>query len=203
MKKIFNKKIILIILTIMLLVGTSVCAAVLYEANQVSYTPQYSSWNVNNVEEALNNLYSKFNTVKTEYENYKTQVAQALTNKGVDASGEDSVDEIITKIDQIKTSPSLSIQSASANNANTNYTSYLTAQNGFAVFCGHNNNNQWEIGVNVESGEYTQITNSSLGAGQAKMAIYACTNGPVKVRGYSHCTIGSSYNAPQVMLYVW
>lgn len=47
------------------------------------------------------------------------------------------------------------------------------------------------------------INNVGLGGSQARLTLGACTNGPVTLRGYAHCTIGSGYAAPQVILYVW
>jgi len=84
MKKILKSRVFLVIITIILTLGTTVGAAVLYEANQVSYTPQDSSWNVSTVEGALNNLYSKFSTINTEYTNFKSTIAQAITNVGIE-----------------------------------------------------------------------------------------------------------------------
>jgi len=58
MKRILKSRVFLVIITILLTFGTTVGAVVLYEANQVSYTPQDSSWDVDTVEKALNDLYN-------------------------------------------------------------------------------------------------------------------------------------------------
>jgi len=60
-KKILKNRIFLVIITMVLSVGTTVCATVLYEANQVSYTPEDSNWDVSTVDAALNDLYDKKN----------------------------------------------------------------------------------------------------------------------------------------------
>ena len=62
LKNILKNRIFLVIITMILSVGTTVCATVLYEANQVSYTPEDSSWDVSTVDAALNDLYEAKNS---------------------------------------------------------------------------------------------------------------------------------------------
>ena len=51
----------------------------------------------------FNELKARYDALNTEYTNYKTQVAQALTDKGVEATSEDSVEQMITNIDTLST----------------------------------------------------------------------------------------------------
>ena len=62
--------------------GTSVFAIsnYLYKANEVSYTPGDSSWNVGNVKEAIDNLKSTSGTALTDLKN--TNIAKAVSANG-------------------------------------------------------------------------------------------------------------------------
>lgn len=55
-KKILKSRIFLVIITIILTAGTTVFATIIYNANQVGYTPSDSTWSVDTVEQALNDL---------------------------------------------------------------------------------------------------------------------------------------------------
>jgi len=100
MKKYLKVRFLLVILTMVLLVGTTVGAAVLYKANQVTYTPQDSSWNVSTVDEALNNLYGNFGTLKAEHNKLKTEISKTLTNAGITTAPDASVDTMIENINE-------------------------------------------------------------------------------------------------------
>lgn len=65
-KKVLKNRMFLIIITIILTAGTTVFATIVYNANQIGYTPSDSTWNVNNVDTALNDLYNiqKNNSLK-------------------------------------------------------------------------------------------------------------------------------------------
>ena len=58
-KKILKSKIFLVITTIILTAGTTVFGAIIYNANQIVYTPSDASWSVNSVDMSLNDIYSK------------------------------------------------------------------------------------------------------------------------------------------------
>lgn len=62
MEKIINKNIIIgFVIGIIVMSGVGVVAATMYYSNQISYTPTDTSWNVDNVETALNELYDEIN----------------------------------------------------------------------------------------------------------------------------------------------
>ncbi len=67
MKKILKSKIFIVIITTIMVASGTLYAANIYYANEVKYTPSDSSWNVTNVNDALNNLYS----MKTELDTIK------------------------------------------------------------------------------------------------------------------------------------
>ena len=75
--------------------GTSVYAVTnyLYKANEVSYTPGDSSWNVGNVKEAIDNLKSTSGTALTDLKN--TNIAKAVNANGSSFS---SVINVLSKI---------------------------------------------------------------------------------------------------------
>ena len=59
MKKVIKSRLFIVILTMIICISGTLYAANVYYANEVKYTPTDSSWNVTNVNEALNSLYSK------------------------------------------------------------------------------------------------------------------------------------------------
>lgn len=76
MKKIFDSKLFYFVLGAMIFSGITVCASTTYLSNQVVFTSTNSEWNVNNVEDALNDLYNKQNNTTTNevigaYSSYK------------------------------------------------------------------------------------------------------------------------------------
>ena len=62
MKKLFKNKIFAIIIFILFSVSIGVGATTLYYSKQISYTPADNSWNVTDVEGALNALFSESKT---------------------------------------------------------------------------------------------------------------------------------------------
>ena len=64
MKKIIENKIILMIILCIVSCGIGVTAASIYQANTIEYSPTDASWEVSNVNEALNDLYYNMNNVE-------------------------------------------------------------------------------------------------------------------------------------------
>ena len=93
-KKILKSKVFLVITTIILTAGTTVFGAIVYNANQIGYTPSDASWSVNSVDTALNSLYVNSN-------NFKSLIATAITNKGIATSVTDSAQTMATNISNI------------------------------------------------------------------------------------------------------
>jgi len=60
MKKILKNKIILMIILCVLSCGIGITASNIYQSNSIEYSPTDSSWEVSNVNEALNDLYEKY-----------------------------------------------------------------------------------------------------------------------------------------------
>ena len=67
MKKILSNRLFIFIISGVFFASVTLYAANIYYANEVKYTPSDSSWNVTNVNDALNNLYS----MKTELDTIK------------------------------------------------------------------------------------------------------------------------------------
>ncbi len=63
MKKILKSKIFIVIITMIICISGTLYAANVYYANTIKYTPSDSSWNVTNVSDALNSLYSSRNNI--------------------------------------------------------------------------------------------------------------------------------------------
>ena len=82
MKKVFKSRILLVIVTVILTGSISVYAAGKYYAKDIEYTPKNSSFNVDNLADALDALYTK---VKPEYtgvtEVTPSQSSQTLNTK--------------------------------------------------------------------------------------------------------------------------
>ena len=112
----------LVITIIILIILAGVSIAIVFDEDGIINKAKKAAENMEiaaiEEQEMLNSLYekfegdviigdtvstNKFNQLKTEYENYKTQIAQALTSKGVETSNEDSVEQIITNIDTLST----------------------------------------------------------------------------------------------------
>ena len=57
MKKILKSRIFLVIITAIICTSIGVSATILYQADEIGFTPDDPNWNVNNLEDALNDLY--------------------------------------------------------------------------------------------------------------------------------------------------
>ena len=108
-KKILKSKIFLVIVTMIFSVGTTVFAAIVYNANQISYTPSDENWSANRVDLALNDLYTKNKTNTTEYLNFKSGIATAITNRGIETSSTDTVETMSANIASIAFNPSIEL----------------------------------------------------------------------------------------------
>ena len=87
MKKIQNSfKLLFMFIIGALCSGITVYASYQYMANEVSYTPADSNWNVSSVEEALNELHHKLNNKTSDYE-------ILFTKKGLNASVDYKIQE--------------------------------------------------------------------------------------------------------------
>ncbi|NLC88190.1 MAG: hypothetical protein GX682_05410 [Clostridiaceae bacterium] len=99
-KKALKSKVFLVIITMILTVGTTVFATIVYNANQISYTPSDTTWNVSSVDTALNSLYDN-------NKSFRTNIATAITSKGVATSTTDSLQTMVDNIGSIKTGGTL------------------------------------------------------------------------------------------------
>lgn len=169
------------------------------------------------LQESYNTLQTNYNNLNTEYTNFKKTIATAITNNGVQTSENATAETIATNVATLATNKynagyntglSSTVLSTGSNTSGsdnkTNYTNYLTAKNGFAVFCGNHDNNEFHIGYQLSSGSCTQVINTSSGDGETKLIIGVCTNGPVTVRAYATSDKSEDWiKAPSVKIYVW
>ncbi|MGM9835077.1 MAG: hypothetical protein ACI31M_04805 [Bacilli bacterium] len=79
MKK-YTKEIVLILITVIVISVISVSAAVHFNSENIVFEPEDTNWNVNNTSSALNDLYD---TSTTKINNFKSSIAQAITDMGV------------------------------------------------------------------------------------------------------------------------
>ncbi|MGM9834373.1 MAG: hypothetical protein ACI31M_01150 [Bacilli bacterium] len=104
MKK-YTKDIVLVLITVIVVSVVSVSAAVHFNSANITFIPDNSSWNVSNTNDALNDLYDTSNRLI----NFKTTIAQAITNKGVETLPTDSAETMASNIENISTSNGLDI----------------------------------------------------------------------------------------------
>ncbi|MBE6161572.1 MAG: hypothetical protein E7158_05100 [Firmicutes bacterium] len=81
MKKIFKSRILLVIVTVILTGSISVYAAGRYYANQVDYEPSNPNFNVDNMADALDQLYTTQNTTISNLNNQITTLTGQVSAK--------------------------------------------------------------------------------------------------------------------------
>lgn len=117
----------LVITIIILIILAGVSIAIIFDNDGIITKSKQAAENMQiaaiEEQEMLNELYdklenqgtsvgssgieAKYNSLKTEYENYKTKVAEALTSKGIEASKNDDAETIATSINSIQSGSSV------------------------------------------------------------------------------------------------
>ena len=188
--------------------GTSIYAATTYyyAANEVSYTPSDSTWNVTTVKAALDNLKSTSGSALTNLKN--TDIAKAVSANG------STLSSVITKLGGIANKGSLtktinpggSVDIAAGYysggkikaNANQNSGTYTPSSHGTALDMGANNTyryvnttNVWnqavaaaDARVNTSSTNYQSGYNNGYNAGKSNLSFSSASNGSLVVGSY-------------------
>lgn len=117
----------LVITIIILIILAGVSIAIIFDNDGIITKSKQAAENMQiaaiEEQEMLNELYdklenqgtsvgssgfeAKYNSLKTEYEEYKTKVAEALTSKGIEASKDDDAETIATSINSIQSGSSV------------------------------------------------------------------------------------------------
>ena len=73
-------------------------AAYVYTARDIGYNPSDENWNVTNADQALTSLKDDLNTVNSNVTEYKSQITEALADKGVEVNENSTMEEIVNGI---------------------------------------------------------------------------------------------------------
>ena len=100
------KKNILLVL-IGLIAGTTITAtaAYVYTARDIGYSPSDENWNVTNASDALSSLKEDLNEVNTNVTEYKQQITEALSDKGLNVDENSTMQEITSGIQSMSNGP--------------------------------------------------------------------------------------------------
>lgn len=94
-----------------IIIGSTITAgaAYVYSARDISYLPNDENWNVSNAGEALSSLKEDLNTVNTNVTEYKQQITEALSDKGVSVDENSSMEDITSGISNMSTSKTITV----------------------------------------------------------------------------------------------
>ncbi|MGM9834423.1 MAG: hypothetical protein ACI31M_01425 [Bacilli bacterium] len=92
------KEVMLVLITVIVVSLVSVSAAVHFNSENISFEPKDTNWNVSSTSSALNDLYDTSNTKIT---NFKTTIAQAITDMGVTTAEDADAETMANNIKNI------------------------------------------------------------------------------------------------------
>ena len=85
-------------------ISVTVCATYVYTAKDIGYQPNDNTWEVGNAREALDSLKTDLNTVNTNVTEYKSQITEALADKGVNVDENSTMEDITSGIENMVSS---------------------------------------------------------------------------------------------------
>ena len=94
-----------------IIIGSTITAgaAYVYSARDISYLPNDENWNVSNAGDALTSLKEDLNNVNQNVTEYKQQITEALSDKGVSVDENSSMEDITSGISNMSTSKTISV----------------------------------------------------------------------------------------------
>jgi len=175
MKKIFDKKVIFSFILGIILCGGIVYGTNLYKSEDIKYDSTDSSWEVSNVKDAINSLYS----IKNELESLKSlgdaEAAQILSGRTALVQG-----KLVTGTLTIQNSTPRIVASSQKNDSSSS--SYTVTSNGYAILHGAGTADSISVkiyrnGTIITSGSKQAYTVVQVNAGDSLQVVVTCSGG--------------------------